>query len=134
AHAFGRPPTEGLNRPEGNSPTVSASDLAVASNARRGSRPMAEHRVMSEHFLDVTHYRSKRCYESHAMEQKTGARAAMPPGHPARRGHEAVAASLAGWIPSRRTRTAPARGRGRLVPGAPAARPDRDGAQRDPAG
>src|SRR5262245_36902286 len=28
-----------------------ASDLAVASDARWGSRPMAEHRVMSEHLL-----------------------------------------------------------------------------------
>src|SRR6185312_980002 len=28
-----------------------ASDLAVAGNARRGSRPMAEHRVMSRHLL-----------------------------------------------------------------------------------
>jgi hypothetical protein len=27
---------------------------------------------MSEDLLGITHYRSKRCYESHAMEQKTG--------------------------------------------------------------
>ena len=33
-------------------------------NARWGSRPMAEHRVMSEDLLDITHYRSRRCYES----------------------------------------------------------------------
>ena len=41
-----------------------ASDLAVASDARWGSRPMVEHRVMSEDLLDITHYRSRRCYES----------------------------------------------------------------------
>ena len=41
-----------------------ASDLAVAGDARWGSRPMAEHRVMSEDLLDITHYRSRRCYES----------------------------------------------------------------------
>ena len=29
-----------------------------------GSRSMAEHRVMSEDLLDITHYRSRRCYES----------------------------------------------------------------------
>ena len=42
-----------------------ASDPTVAGDARWGSRPMAEHRVMSEDLLDLTHYRSKRCYESH---------------------------------------------------------------------
>ena len=67
-----------------------ASDLAVAGDARWGSRPMAEHRVMSVALLGVTHYRSKRCYESHAMEQKTGIRTATPSGHPARRGHGAA--------------------------------------------
>ena len=41
-----------------------AADLAVASDARWGSRPMVEHRVMSEDLLDITHYRSGRCYES----------------------------------------------------------------------
>src|SRR5271157_4274423 len=41
-----------------------ASDLAIASDARWGSRSMAEHRVMSEDLLDITHYRSRRCYES----------------------------------------------------------------------
>ena len=35
---------------------------------------MAEHRVMSEVLLYITHYRSRRCYESQAMEQKTGIR------------------------------------------------------------
>src|SRR4051812_2650057 len=32
---------------------------------------MAEHRVMSRHLLGMTHYRSKRRYESHATEKKT---------------------------------------------------------------
>ena len=41
-----------------------ASDVAVADDARWGSRPMAEHRVMSEDLLGVTHYRSRRCYDS----------------------------------------------------------------------
>ena len=41
-----------------------ASDVAVAGDARWGSRPMAEHRVISEDLLGVTHYRSGRCYES----------------------------------------------------------------------
>ena len=41
-----------------------ASDLTVAGDARWGGRPMAEHRVMSEDLLDITHYRSRRCYES----------------------------------------------------------------------
>src|SRR5260370_453088 len=31
-----------------------------------GSRPMAEHRVMSEVLLYITHYRSRRCNESQA--------------------------------------------------------------------
>src|SRR5439155_26243786 len=47
-----------------------ASDLAVAGDARWGSRPMAEHRVMSEDLLGITHYRSKRRYESHAAGKK----------------------------------------------------------------
>src|SRR5512135_2836376 len=47
-----------------------ASDRAVAGAARWGSRPMAEHRVMSEDLLGITHYRSMRCYESHANGQK----------------------------------------------------------------
>jgi hypothetical protein len=42
-----------------------ASDDSVAGDARWGSRPMAERRVMSEDLLGVTHYRSRRCYESH---------------------------------------------------------------------
>src|SRR5215831_16858398 len=42
-----------------------ASDLAIAGDARWGSRPMAEHRVMSEALLCITHYRSRGCYESH---------------------------------------------------------------------
>src|SRR5262249_11328886 len=42
-----------------------ASDPTVANDARWGSRPMAEHRVMSEALLCITHYRSKRCDESH---------------------------------------------------------------------
>src|SRR5262245_2237384 len=54
---------------------------------------MAEHRVMSEDLLGITHYRSGRCYESHAMEQKTGARVVTLPGHPARR--DSVAAGVA---------------------------------------
>ena len=33
-----------------------ASDVSVAGDARWGSRPMAEHRVMSEDLLGVTHY------------------------------------------------------------------------------
>ena len=41
-----------------------ASDLAVAGDARWGSRPMAEHRVMSEVLLYITHYRSRRYNES----------------------------------------------------------------------
>ena len=47
-----------------------ASDLAVAGDARWGGRPMAEHRVMSEDLLGITHYRSRRCYESQANGQK----------------------------------------------------------------
>src|ERR1700704_2528946 len=47
-----------------------ASDLAVAGDARWGSRPMAEHRVMSEDLLDITHYRSRRCNESQTLSQK----------------------------------------------------------------
>src|SRR5207244_6216973 len=47
-----------------------ASDLSVAGDARWGSRPMAEHRVMSEDLLDLTHYRSRRYYESQANGQK----------------------------------------------------------------
>jgi hypothetical protein len=58
-----------------------ASDLAVAGDARWGSRPMAEHRVMSEDLLDITHYRSRRCYESQAMDQKTGIRSVDCPQH-----------------------------------------------------
>jgi hypothetical protein len=42
-----------------------ASDLAIAGDARWGSRPMAEHRVMSEALLCITHYRSRGCHESH---------------------------------------------------------------------
>ena len=41
-----------------------ASDVSVAGDARWGSRPMAEHRVMSEVHLGLTHYRSKRCNDS----------------------------------------------------------------------
>ena len=41
-----------------------ASDLAVAGDACWGSRPMAEHRVMSEDLLDITHYKSGRYNES----------------------------------------------------------------------
>src|SRR4051794_17417320 len=41
-----------------------ASDPSVAGDARWGSRPMAEHRVMSGDLLSVAHYRSRRCYES----------------------------------------------------------------------
>ena len=52
-----------------------ASDVSVAGDARWGSRPMAEHRVMSEDHLGLTHYRSRRCYESHPICQKpNGAR------------------------------------------------------------
>ena len=57
-----------------------ASDLAVAGDARWGSRPMAEHRVMSEDLLDLTHYRSGRWNES--QEKAPGsqpARAAASP-------------------------------------------------------
>ncbi len=52
-----------------------ASDVSVAGDARWGSRPMAEHRVMSEVHLGLTHYRSKRCYESQPICQRpNGAR------------------------------------------------------------
>ena len=86
-----------------------ASDLAVAGDARWGSRPMAEHRVMSEDLLGLTHYRSRRCYESHAMEQKTGVRIATPPSHPSPWAREAVAVAPAGSILSGRTRIGRAR-------------------------
>ena len=43
-----------------------ASDVSVAGDARWGSRPMAEHRVMSEDHLGLTHYRSRRCNDSQA--------------------------------------------------------------------
>jgi hypothetical protein len=33
---------------------------------------MAEHRVMSEDLLGISHYRSRGRFESHAMEQETG--------------------------------------------------------------
>ena len=49
-----------------------ASDRAVTGAARWGSRPMAEHRVMSEDLLGITHYRSRRRDESHAERQKPG--------------------------------------------------------------
>src|SRR5271165_256903 len=48
-----------------------ASDVSVAGDARWGGRPLAEHRVMSEDLLGVTHYRSRRCYESHPSRIKT---------------------------------------------------------------
>src|SRR5208282_2643503 len=52
-----------------------ASDVSVAGDARWGSRPMAEHRVMSEDHLGLTHYRSRRCYESQPNWQRpNGAR------------------------------------------------------------
>ena len=41
-----------------------ASDLAVAGDARWGSRPMAEHRVMSRVLLSNSHYRSRRRNDS----------------------------------------------------------------------
>src|SRR5208283_529611 len=47
-----------------------ASDVSVAGDARWGSRPMAEHRVMSEDHLGLTHYRSRRCYESQPKSQR----------------------------------------------------------------
>jgi len=59
-----------------------ASDVSVAGDARWGSRPMAEHRVMSEDHLGLTHYRSRRCYESQPNCQRPSAarsrRAARP--------------------------------------------------------
>src|SRR5208283_3244539 len=52
-----------------------ASDVSVAGDARWGSRPMAEHRVMSEDHLGLTHYRSRRCYESQPdFQRPNGAR------------------------------------------------------------
>jgi hypothetical protein len=58
ARAFTTDPRiEGYIVPQASNPTV-------ASDARRGSRPMAEHRVMSEVLLYITHYRSRRCDES----------------------------------------------------------------------
>jgi hypothetical protein len=51
-----------------------ASDLTVAGDACWGSRPMAEHRVMSEDLLGITHYRSRRCDESHARNQQVPVR------------------------------------------------------------
>jgi len=52
-----------------------ASDVSVAGDARWGSRPMAEHRVMSADHLGLTHYRSRRCYESQPNFQRpSGAR------------------------------------------------------------
>ena len=47
-----------------------ASDVSVAGDARWGSRPMAEHRVMSEDHHGLTHYRSRRCYESQPDPQR----------------------------------------------------------------
>ena len=47
-----------------------ASDVSVAGDARWGSRAMAEHRVMSEDHLGLTHYRSRRCYESQPICQR----------------------------------------------------------------
>src|SRR5271165_3762262 len=47
-----------------------ASDVSVAGDARWGSRPMAEHRVISEDHFGLTHYRSRRCYESHPYVQR----------------------------------------------------------------
>ena len=41
-----------------------AMDDAVAGDARWGSRPMAEHRVMARVLLSNSHYRSRRCFES----------------------------------------------------------------------
>jgi len=59
-----------------------ASDVSVAGDARWGSRPMAEHRVMSADHLGLTHYRSRRCYESQPNWQRPNAarsrRAARP--------------------------------------------------------
>ncbi len=52
-----------------------ASDVSVAGVARWGSRPMAEQRVMSADHLGLTHYRSRRCYESQPDWQRpNGAR------------------------------------------------------------
>jgi hypothetical protein len=47
-----------------------ASDLTVADNARWGSRPMAEHRVMSMAIRGASHDRSRRCYESQPSCQR----------------------------------------------------------------
>src|SRR5271157_5139158 len=58
-----------------------ASDVSVAGDARWGSRPMPEHRVMSEDHLGLTHYRSRRCYESQPNCQRlngAGSRRATP--------------------------------------------------------
>ena len=51
-----------------------ASDVSVAGDARWGSRPMAEHRVMSEDHLGLTHYRSRRCFESQPDQQRSADR------------------------------------------------------------
>ncbi len=51
-----------------------ASDVSVAGDARWGSRPMTEHRVMSKDHLGLTHYRSRRCYESQPNCQRLFAR------------------------------------------------------------
>src|SRR5271157_4697957 len=64
SHVHGRSEDRGYVVPH-------ASDVTVAGDARWGSRPMAEHRVMSENLLGVTHYRSRRCYESQPNCQKS---------------------------------------------------------------
>src|SRR4051812_40664851 len=48
-----------------------APDLTVAGDARWGSRPMAEHRVMSVALRGIPHDRSRRCFESQPNCQRT---------------------------------------------------------------
>ena len=56
-----------------------ASDPAVAGDARWGGRPMAEHRVMSEDHLGLTHYRSRRCYESQPIHYRAAFASSLIP-------------------------------------------------------
>ena len=55
-------------------PRLRTSPLPVAGDARWSSRPMTEHRVMSEVLLYITHYRSRRCYESQPFEEAASLR------------------------------------------------------------
>ena len=52
-------------------------DDGVAGDARWGSRPMAEHRVMARVLLNRSHYRSRRHNDSQLLDQYAPCRGLM---------------------------------------------------------